>query len=731
MTVDVALLHRSRYQFARPVHLGPHLVRLRPAPHARARITAYSLEVGPAAHRRYWQLDPFGNWQARLIFLEPADHLDITVDLRAEIATVDPFDFFVEPAAETWPFAYEPALALDLAPYLEVEPVGQRFAEFLASIARQPRYTVTFLVELNQSLARRLGHVVRLEPGIQTIEETLEQGRGSCRDTGWLLVQLCRRLGLAARFVSGYLVQLALDPEAADGPDRDITDLHAWAEVYLPGAGWIGLDPTSGMLTGEGHVPLAASPRPDHATPIEGTAELPAESFEVEMTLTRLTERPRPMRPFVPAAWVAIEQAAATVEARSEAAGLILGLGREGAGETMPPAAGFAAELVAIEQLHGKIAGPGYRLDGLPESAAPAPIVIEAPLAGRPDLAASLVRYWQAHPALSYFFSGGRIGIDGPAPRADLVAPDHLAELELALASVDWHGAAGLGALGACLTDRLGDPEGGEIALAAGGAMRLRSFALPPHPRMTALQHLLVRAIVLALWQSPRRAGLAAHGAALGDRWLLPYWLERDLGQVLGEIEGSGIVFDQDWFATEAGYRFPALGGVGIQGVRLELRAALEPPRLLPLEDGVRYLDDSLDRLELRVLGELEAHQTVTCNGIALPLAATPDGGWIAGVRYRARALRRMFHPSIAPLAALRFDLVDGREGRSLGGCTLHLGTADGGFFDTAPVNDLAAEARRLARFEAMGHTAGMMQPRRLPADPNLPQTLDLRRAGG
>lgn len=731
MSVKVALLHRTRYRFAGAVALGPHLVRLRPAPYARARITAYSLEVGPVAHRRYWQLDPFGNWQARLIFAEPTEQLDITVDLRAEIATVDPFDFFVEPAVETWPFAYEPALALDLAPYLEVEPVGRHFAQLLAGISREPCYTVTFLVGLNRRLAERIGHLVRLEPGIQTIEETLEKGSGSCRDTAWLLVQLCRRLGLAARFVSGYLIQLALDPEAADGPDRDLTDLHAWAEVYLPGAGWIGLDPTSGMLTGEGHVPLAASPRPDHATPIEGTAERPAASFDVEMTIGRLHERPRPIRPFVPDAWAAIEGLQQTIAERAQATGLELRLGREAGERTMAPVLDPAAELAEVEALHDGLEQGFYRPDGQPRAAPPAPIAITLPVTERPDLVASLVRYWQAHPALSYFFAGGGVGAEGPAPRADLLWADRLVELELALAAVDRHGASALAGLRDLLTDRTGDPVGGEIAVDAAGQVRLRSFALPPHPRMTALQHLFVRAVLLRLADSPVRSGLVPHGPALQDRWFLPYWLERDLDVVVGELAAAGLAFERGWLAAEAAFRHPPLGSRTVAGARLALRAALEPPRLLPLEGGVRYLDDSLDRVELLVTGELAAHWTVACNGVAVPLTPTPDGGWVAGIRYRARALPRMMQPQVAPLDRLCVELVDERESRSLGGCTLHLGTADGGTFDVPPVNDLAAEARRLARFEAMGHTVGMMQPRRLPPDPLHPHTFDLRRVAG
>lgn len=237
MTIKIALCHRTSYRFAAPAILGPHLIRLRPAPHSRTHIMGYSLEVAPKNHQLHWQQDPFGNWQARVFFLEPAEHLDVTVDLLAELAVVDPFDFYVEPEASTWPFAYAPDLALDLGPYLETDAAGPTLTALLASIDRTPTYTVGFLVALNQRLADDITYEERLEPGVQAIEETLERRIGSCRDTGWLMVQLCRQLGIAARFVSGYLVQLKGDAENGDGPEEDFLDLHAWAEIYLPGAG--------------------------------------------------------------------------------------------------------------------------------------------------------------------------------------------------------------------------------------------------------------------------------------------------------------------------------------------------------------------------------------------------------------------------------------------------------------------------------------------------------------
>ncbi|MDX1882950.1 transglutaminase family protein [Mycolicibacterium sp. 120270] len=340
MGIKVALEHRTSYTFDRLVEVFPHVVRLRPAPHSRTPIEAYSLTVEPADHFVNWQQDAFGNFLARLVFPDRARSLTITVGLIADMKVVNPFDFFIEDWAEHIAFEYPKALAEDLKPYLrrvdegeEGLGAGDLVTEWVRNFAVAPDIrTIDFLVALNRAVNADVGYSVRMEPGVQTPDHTLRTGIGSCRDSAWLLVSILRQLGLAARFVSGYLVQLASDVEALDGPsgpEADFTDLHAWTEVYIPGAGWIGLDPTSGLFAGEGHIPLAATPHPDSAAPITGATEPCETTLEFTNIVTRVHEDPRVTLPYTDAAWGAINALGAKVDERLAAGDVRLTIGGE------------------------------------------------------------------------------------------------------------------------------------------------------------------------------------------------------------------------------------------------------------------------------------------------------------------------------------------------------------------------------------------------------------------
>src|SRR3954464_5380658 len=337
MAIRVSLTYTSRYRYDREVTLQPHVVRLRPAPHCRTPILAYSLRVAPEEHFLNWQQDPFGNYQARLVFNKPARELSVEVDLVAEMIAINPFDFFVEEYAENYGFRYEASLARELAPYSIQTAPDARFGALIEEVhskyARPGRRNIDVLVDINRDISQRLRYDLRMEPGVFEPEETLVRGHGSCRDFAWLEVELLRRLGYAARFVSGSSIQLKPDVKPLDGGPagvaEDIADLHAWVEVYLPGAGWIGLDATSGLLAGEGHIPLAATPDPQSAAPVTGAVEPCETEFGFQMHVTRVRETPRVTKPYTENQWQDILAMGAAVDRALAAGDVQLTIGGE------------------------------------------------------------------------------------------------------------------------------------------------------------------------------------------------------------------------------------------------------------------------------------------------------------------------------------------------------------------------------------------------------------------
>ncbi|NBC23878.1 MAG: IMP dehydrogenase [Gammaproteobacteria bacterium] len=333
MSIRVALHHETSYHYDRRVALSPQIIRLRPASHSRTPVVSYALHIEPKSHFLNWQQDPFGNFQARAVFPEKVDAFVVRVDLVAEMAVYNPFDFFLEENAEHYPFSYDYLTRKDLDPYLVTDPITPRLEAWLHDYGKpRDKPLVNFLVELNQQLAQDIQYVIRMEPGVQTPDETLALAKGSCRDSAWLLVQILRHFGIAARFVSGYLIQLKADQKALDGPsgtDHDFTDLHAWTEAYLPGAGWVGLDPTSGLLAGEGHIPLAATPHPSTAAPISGRVEPSGCEFGFDMSVRRIFETPRVTKPYTEETWARIQRLGQQIDAELKASDVRLTVGGE------------------------------------------------------------------------------------------------------------------------------------------------------------------------------------------------------------------------------------------------------------------------------------------------------------------------------------------------------------------------------------------------------------------
>ena len=332
MRLQVALNHRTQYRYDKAVSLGPQVIQLRPSPHCRTPILSYSLKITPAEHLLNWQLDPHHNHLARVIFPNKTAEFVVEVDLVAELSSFNPFAFLLEPRVEDYPFEYEPRLAKDLEPYRSVDAAGPLLDAFLENLSDEKRGTIGFLVDLNRRVRDQVGYETRMNPGVQTCEETLERRMGSCRDSAWLFVQILRHLGFAARFVSGYLIQLAPDDDGSDDTgdlESDSADLHAWAETFLPGAGWIGMDATSGLLAGDGHIPLVCTPDASRAAPIGGTVEPANVDFSYSMAIRRLNDAPRTSRPFSEEDWAQVKQLAHSVDEDLEAEDVRLTMGGE------------------------------------------------------------------------------------------------------------------------------------------------------------------------------------------------------------------------------------------------------------------------------------------------------------------------------------------------------------------------------------------------------------------
>ncbi|HEX5486291.1 MAG TPA: transglutaminase family protein [Limnobacter sp.] len=1084
MSIHVALRHITRYHYDRLINLDPQVVRLRPAPHCRTRILSYSMQVLPAEHFVNWQQDPQSNHLARLVFPERTTSFEIAVELVAEMSVLNPFDFFLEESAEEFPFKYDQSLDQELAPYFKRCKTGKAFEKYVKGISLEKTRTIDFLVGLNQRIFNDIRYLIRMEPGVQTPDETLTNASGSCRDSAWLMVQVLREIGLAARFVSGYLIQLTSDVKAIDGPsgpEADFTDLHAWCEVYLPGAGWIGLDPTSGLLAGEGHIPLACSPEPGSAAPITGTLDECEVSFEHDMQVTRVYESPRTSKPYTDTQWQRIAQLGFEVDKILQSHDIRLTMGGEptfvadgdrggaewntdalgptkrafgvsllqrlarhyGAGglfhfgqgkwypgeqlprwalsmvwrkdgnpvwhnadllddERSPREIGFAqgqrfiehlaVELgvttltiqpgyedawhyllkernlpVNVDPFDSKLADPierarlrkvftdgldktvghclplaysdigwktshwplrdkrlylipgdspmGYRLplaslpwldprqaevehqvdplspvmqspivvaqgprtiqavdpapkpvnlvrtalcvqvrnghlyvfmpplttidayfelvsavertaaelgqpvilEGYPPprdtrvnllQITPDPGVLEvniqpcsnwgelleltetlyeearltrlssekfmldgrhsgtgggnhfvlggatpadSPFLRRPDLLASLLRYWHNHPGLSYLFSGLFIGPTSQAPRVDEARSDQVHELELALSELDRQIAKHKGHVPLWMVDRVlrnilvdvtGNTHRSEFCIdklynpdsTTGrlGLLELRAFEMPPNARMSLTQQLLLRALVAKFWQTPYKAKLVKWGNRLHDQFMLSSFVANDLEEVVDDLNASGIAFDMEWLAPHFAFRFPKLGDYAINGIELDLHAALEPWHVLG-EEGtaggtVRYVDSSVERLEVKLRNYVSERYVLTCNGVAVPLHHTGrEGEFVAGVRYRAWQPSSALHPTIEVDSPLHFDIYDTWNRRSLGGCTYHVAHPGGRNYDIFPVNAFEAESRRLARFFRMGHKQGQFDFAPAKTRDEFPMTLDLR----
>jgi uncharacterized protein (DUF2126 family)/transglutaminase-like putative cysteine protease len=1069
MSIKVAIRHYTKYSYDRQIQLSPQVIRLRPAPHSRTFIKGYSLKIQPENHFINWQQDPFGNYLARIVFPEKVNHFEIDVEVIADMVVINPFDFFIEEYAEKFPFKYDENLLKQLAPYLEVTEQDDLLMEMVTkakTLATNDITTVDLVVGINSMIYESLSYNIRMEPGVQSCEQTLKLKSGSCRDFAWLMVQVVRHMGLAARFASGYLVQLKSDEKSLDGPsgpEEDFTDLHAWTEVYIPGAGWIGLDATSGLFAGEGHIPLACTPDPGSAAPISGMAEAAKTEFHFENTVTRIEETPRVTKPYTEDQWSEIVAVGDQIDLDLEANDVRLTMGGEptfvsidnqdaaewnsgadgehkrklanvlfhkmkdefaqGAlmqygqgkwypGEPLPrwklacywrkdglgmwrndklladlskdykftqkeadkfinallgelnidalnitPAyedpfyfiweeskiplnidplkldlksslerqklaqllndgldkpvgfavpiswdlekeswksckwsfrrrdlflvpgnspAGLRLPLDSIQFIDPKDeeikperdlfaeTQPLAHPDDLPTVAAadkpfnnskkifktcliveprdgklfiffppvqylehyldlvaavervaeqlqmpiliegydppadnriqkfnitPDPGVIEvnihpaaswkdllhnyeilydkakesrlisekfdldgkhtgtgggnhvtlggaapsdSPILRRPDVLKSLITYWQHHPSLSYLFSTQFIGPTSQAPRVDEGRDDILYELELAFQQIPdmeenevpfWLvdrifrnlliDITGNTHRAEFCIDKLYSPDSSTGRL---GILEFRGFDMPPHYRMSMVQMLLIRGLVSWFWKKPYDHKLVRWGTSLHDRFLLPHYCFKDLGEVMNDLRNAGYGFDIGWFDPFFSFRFPFLGELQVDDIHIELKMAIEPWNVLGEEISstgtARFVDSSLERLQIKISGLTDSRYHLLCNGFRIPLKNTGvQGEYVTGVRYRAWQPPSALHPTLGVDTPLTFDLFDTWTKKSVAACKYHVMHPGGRNYDTFPVNSYEAESRRISRFFDFGHSINLVEP--------------------